>query len=187
MSRISVATLERQLEFARKRELYLKRTDLPVKSTVDPRPKTQVGYRSSQIVIASASVLYTIQASLPSLVFFGNQAALGLIANTGTLLADAQPAPRALKPAMLRATVGDATPNVRTAKGSGRRYINYAANAAGNAQAHFSAPISRNEPLVTPEEQQDAARVRATAINASLGGEYGRVSFVPERFTQSLR
>lgn len=187
MARTSIAVLERELEYARKREAYLKRTDRPVKQTVDPRPKTLVGYRSSLVQLSATSALFKIQASLPSLVFFGNQAALGLVTNTGTNLDDATPPPRGLKPAMIKATVGDATPNVRTAAGSGRRYINYAANAAGNAQAHYSAPISKIDTSVTPDEQQDAAAARATAINGQLGGDYGRVSFTPERFTQSLR
>lgn len=187
MARTSIAVLERELEYARKREAYLQRTDLPVKTTVDPRPKTLVGYRSSLIRLTAASALLKVQASLPSLVFFGNQAALGLVANTGAALDDATPAPRGFKPAMIKATVGDATPTARTAKGSGRRYINYAASAAGNAQAHYSAPISKVATTVTADDQQDAATVRATAINASLGGDYGRVSFVPERFVQSLR
>lgn len=187
MARTSVAVLERELEFARKREAYLKRTDRPVKQTVDPRPKTIVGYRSSLLQTSSASQFFKVQASLPSLVFFGNQAALGLTPNTGNNLADASLPPRGFKPAMLKATVGDTTPTVRTAKGSGRRYINYAANAQGNAQAHYSAPISKVDTIVSPEEQQDAAVVRATAINGQLGGDYGRVYFEPERFTQSLR
>jgi len=187
MARISIATLERELAFARKRETFLKRTDRPVKQTVDPRPKVLIGYRSSLIKIGATNALLKIQVSQPSLVFLGNATALGLIANTGAALDAAVPAPRGFKAALIKATVGDVTPNVRTAEGSGRRYINYAANTQGNAQAHYSAPISKIGTTVTSDEQQNAATARATAISGSLGGEYGRVSFVPERFTQSLR
>lgn len=187
MARTSIAVLERELEYARKREAYLKRTDRPVKPTVDPRPKVLVGYRSSLITLTATSALLKFQASQPSIAFFGGVTPLGLFANTGAALDDATPPPRGFKPATIKATVGDATPTVRTAAGSGRRYINYAANAAGNAQAHYSAPISKADTSVTSDEQQDAATLRATAIAGALGGEYGRVSFVPERFTQSLR
>jgi hypothetical protein len=187
MSRTSVAILERELEFARKREAWLKRTDRPVKQTVDPRPKILVGYRSSLVKVGAASAFFKIQASAPSLVFLGAQAALGLTANTGSNLDEAIRPSRGFKPAMIKATVGDATPSVRTARGSGRRYINYAANAQGNAQAHYSAPISKIETLVTADEQKAAAVTRANAITSTLGGDYGRVSFTPEQFTQALK
>lgn len=187
MARTSIAVLERNLEYARKREAWLKRTDRPVKQSVDRRPKVLVGYRSSLVQLSASSALFKIQASEPSVIFFGGATLLGLVANTGTALDDATAAPRGFKPAMIKATVGDATPSVRIAAGSTRRYINYAANAAGSAQAHYSSPVSKVDTIVTGEEQNDTALARAAAINSSLGGDYGRVSFVPERFTQSLK
>lgn len=190
MSRTSIAVLERELEFARRREAYLKRTDRPVKNTVDNRAKILVGYKSSLITIGSASVTYKVQVVQSSFNFLAGSptghAALGLIAKGATDFALAQPKPRGLKPARLQVTVGDATPTVRTAKGSGRRYINYAANAAGEAQAHYSSPISKTDALVTPAEQKAAATARIDAIKNNLGGPYGRAIFIPETFPQSL-
>jgi hypothetical protein len=190
MARTSVAVLERELEYARKREAWLKRSDRPVKQTVDRRPKVLVGYKSSLITIGAASITYKVQVVQTSLTFIAGSAtgfaALGLIGPSDTDFALAQPKPKALKPAMVRVSVGDATPSVRTAAGSGRRYINYAANAAGDAQAHYSAPVSNTGALVTPAEQKTAATTRINAIRNNLGGSYGRATFIPETYPQSL-
>jgi len=184
MARTSVAILERELEYARKREAYLKSTTArPVKSTVDSRPKQLVAYRSSGLLTGAVSNLYKVQATSSSILFFNGLAALGL---SGTLT-DAQPAPRGFKPAKISAVVGDATPTVKVAAGSTRRYIKYSANSSGEAQSHYSAPVSKVEALVTTDEQKDFATLLAAAIEGKLGGQYGRVSFTPERFTNSLR
>jgi hypothetical protein len=187
MARTSIAVLERELEYARKREAYLKRTDRPVKTTVDKRASVLVGYRSSLIEIGAGTALVKVQVSQPSLIFFGNEIALGLLESTGTNLDSAIPKPRGFTPAMIKATVGDATPTVRTAAGSGRRYVKYSANNAGGAQSAYSAPVCKDDPANTPEEQQTQAEAVATAIDGALGGEYGRVYFTPEKFTSSLK
>lgn len=190
MARNSVAILERELEYARKRDAYLKRTDRPVKQTVDNRPQILVGYKSSLITIGAASVTYKVPVVQSSFNFLAGGASghgvLGLIAQSATDFGLAQPKPRGLKPARLSVTVGDATPTVRVAKGSGRRYINYAASAAGEAQAHYSSPVSKTDALVTPAEQKAMATTRITALNSQLGGTYGRAIFTPEQFPQSL-
>lgn len=188
MGRVSIAVLERNLEYARKRELYLRSTTArPLKTTVDKRPSVLVGYRSSLIEVGTGTALIKVQASQPSLIFFGNTSALGLIASTGTLLDNAIPKPRGFKPATIKATVGDATPSVKTAAGSGRRYIKYSANNAGGLQSAYSAPICKVGTSNTPDEQQTQAEAVSTAIDAALGGEYGRAYFVPEKFTSSLK
>ena len=190
MARISIAVLERELEYARKREAYLRSTTArPVKLTVDKRPKTLVGYRSSLIEVGVGTALIKIQASAPSLLFFGGATPLGLIENSTTNLDLAIPSPRNFKPAQIRVTVGDTTPSVKTAKGSGRRYIKYSANSAGEAQSAYSSPVCKNDAANTPDEQQTQAETLAgsAVIKAKLGSEYGRVYFVPEKFTSSLK
>ena len=193
MGRVSIAVLERNLEYARKREAYLRSTVArPVKATVDKRPKTLVGYRSSLIEFGGGTALIKIQASVPSLVFFGGATPLGLLENTTaapTALDLAIPSPRNFRPAQIKVTVGDATPQVKTAAGSGRRYIKYSALSAGGAQSAYSAPVCKNDPANTPDEQQTQAEALAISapIKAKLGGDYGRVYFVPEKFTSSLK
>lgn len=188
MARTSIAVLERELEYARKREAYLKSTTArPVKTTVDKRASVLVGYRSSLIELGTGTALFKVQASQPSLVFFGNEAALGLIVSSGTNLDQASPKPRGFTPAMIKAIVGDATPQVKTAAGSGRRYVKYSANNTGGAQSSYSAPVCKNDPANTPDEQSTQAETVATAIDGALGGEYGRVYFTPEKFISSLK
>lgn len=188
MARVSIAVLEKNLEYARKRETYLRSTTArPVKTTVDKRPKQLVGYRSSLIEVGVGTALIKIQASSPSVTFFNGLGPLGLIANTGVLLDEAIPSPRNFKPAQIKATVGDATPTVKTAAGSGRRYIKYSAASTGEAQSAYSAPICKADTANTPDEQQTQAETLANAITGKLGGEYGRVYFVPEKFTSSLK
>jgi len=106
---------------------------------------------------------------------------------TDTVYADGIPKPKALKPAMVRAVVGTATPVVQIAKGSGRRYARYTANTAGNAQAHYSVPISKKQTLVTAQEQEDQAGVVLTAVQSKLTANYSRFYYVPERFTNSYK
>ena len=184
MSRVSIAVLERELEYARKRDAYLRSTTArPVKLTVDSRPKQLVAYRSSSLLTGTTSNLYKVQATVSSLAFFNGIAALGL----GAILTDASPSPRGFQPAKISAVVGDATPSVKTAKGSTRRYIKYSANSVGDAQSHYSAPISKVETNVTADEQKDFATLLAAAVDGKLGGQYGRVSFIPEKFTSSLK
>lgn len=184
MGRVSVAVLERELAYAKKREEYLRSTTArPIKTTVDNRPKTLVAYRSSSLLTGAISNLYKVQATVASLAFFNGVAALGLSAT----LTDAAPIPRGFKPAKISAVVGDATPTVKTAVGSTRRYIKYSASSTGEAQSHYSAPVSKVETNVTADEQKNFATLLAAAIDGKLGGQYGRVSFTPEKFVSSLR
>jgi len=189
MSRRSVALLERELQFARNRATFLARTDRPVKATVDKRPKQAVGYRSALLKTSAGGVLLQIQASESGITFFGGIAALGLIANTGTLLADASPSPRKFKPAQISAVVGDPTPTVKTAQGSRRRYVKYSRLATGEQQASFTAPISLAPATVTTDQQQNAAKLlgASATIVAKLGGTYGRAFFIPEQFTSVIK
>ena len=185
MARVSVAVLERNLEYARKREAYLRSTTArPVKATVDKRPKKLVAYRSSLLVSGGASNLYKVQASEAGLAFFGGTALTGL--GVSTTLTGASPAPRNFKPAKINAVVGDPTPVVKTAAGSTRRYVKYSANSAGDAQSSYSSPISKAEALVTPTEQSTLAALLGTATKPKIGAQYGRIWFTPEKYVSSL-
>ena len=185
MARISIAVLERNLEYARKREAYLRSTTArPVKLTVDKRPKKLVAYRSSLLLTGGASNLYKVQASEAGLLFFGGTALTVL--GISTTLTGASPAPRNFIPAKINAVVGDPTPTVKTAVGSTRRYIKYSANATAGAQSCYSAPISRLESLVTATEQSAFAVLLGVATKPKIGLQYGRIWFTPEKYTSSL-
>lgn len=183
MARVSIAVLERNLEYARKREAYLKSTTArPIKNTVDKRPKKLVAYRSALLVTGAASNLYKVQASEAGLLFFGGAAALGV----SETLTGASPAPRNFSPAKMNATVGDPTPVVKIAAGSTRRYVKYTANSTGEAQSSYSAPVSKVEGLVTTTEQSAFSVLLGTANKPKIGAQYGRIWFTPEKYISSL-
>ena len=190
MGRVTpVWKLQKELEYATKRQAYLARTDKPVKTTVDARPKTIVGYRSALVKIGTANALIAVQASSAALTKFGTLASLGLVANTGTNLDDAIKEPKGFKPAQIHGIVGATSPTVATAAGSGRRYIKYNANATGNAQSSFSVPVSKVGATVTTEEQSTTAQAVATAKKADFNaGEagYGRIWFTGEEYSTVL-
>ncbi|NUN66356.1 hypothetical protein HCU40_16750 [Pseudanabaena biceps] len=190
MGRVSpVWKLQRELEYAQKRNTYLSRTDRPVKQTVDKRVKTLVGYRSSLVKIAGANVLIELQASADAILKFGTISALGLIVAEGENLISAIKEPRAFKPAQVHGLVGVTTPTVGVAKGSGRRYIKYGAAAAGAAQASFTAPVSTGGSTATNETQRakasEIAGAQKAAFNAIPGG-YGRIWFTSEEYNVPL-
>lgn len=190
MGRITPAwKLQKELELAQKRETFLRRTDRPVKATVDRRQRTLVGYRSSLIKVGANNPIIRIQASAAAVARFGNETALGLYPSSDELLDTAIDEPKSFKPAMIRGVVGITAPTVATAQGSGRRYIRYAANSTGQAQSSFAAPISKREASVTPLEQRDAASDVATAVAASFNATdngYGRLWFTAEEYIDTL-
>lgn len=181
--------LQREVEYAQKRETFLKRTDRPIKSTVDRRQKVIVGYRSSLIVIGTTHALIELQASQAALTRFGNEASLGLIERSNALMDEAIKEPKGFRPAMIHGLVGAATPSVATAAGSGRRYIKYGAASAGAAQASFSAPVSSGDVNPTPTEQAARAKTVADAQAASFNATdtgYGRLWFEAEQYSSPL-
>jgi len=186
MSRKPVYLLERELEFARRRAAFYARTDRPTKPTVDRRPRQKVGYASPCLSKGGSTPVVQISASKDSITWFGINN-LGLYVPTDTAYADGIPKPKALKPAMVKAVVGTATPVVQTARASGRRYARYTANTAGNAQAHYSVPISKKETLVTAQEQENQSRTVFMAVQNKLTANYSRFYYIPERFTNSYK
>lgn len=190
MGRITpVWKLQKELEFATKRQAYLQRTDKPVKSTVDKRIKTLIGYRSSLVVIGTANALIELQVSQEALVKFGNTTALGLLEGSNTLMDSAIKEPKGFKPAQIHGLVGTSTPTVAIAKGSGRRYIKYGTASTGGSQSSFSCACSSGDVSPTPAEQAAKAKTVAdavkTAFNADANG-YGRLWFTAEQYSSSL-
>lgn len=191
MGRITpVWKLQRELEYAQKRQAYLNNTTArPIKPTVDARPKKIVGYRSSLIKLGATGALVEINASSAAITKFGNEAALGLLAAGASGMEDAIKEPKGFKPAMIHGLVGATSPTVATAAGSGRRYIKYGANSAGNSQASFSAPISGGTTTPTYAEIADKAKQVATAKAAEFQATatgYGRLWFTAEEYSSPL-
>lgn len=167
--RKSVAELQKQLQYAQSRANY-KPPALEEGGTIRKHPKTPVKYG---VLIGTADEALTVQASTAGLAFFGGLAALGL--------ADAAGDPRIATgshPNLIKATVGDATPQRVRAKGSNRPYIRYAQGARGSGvQSTFSAPIS----AATGTALRTKFNTVADSVRTKLGGNYGRVWLEPER------
>lgn len=181
--------LQKELEYAQKRQTYLANTNKPVKQTVDKRIKTPVGYYSSLVKAGAANALIEIQVSQDALTKFGGATALGLLANTGNALDTAIKEPKSFKPAQIHGLVGTSTPTVVTAKTSGRRYIKYGANAAGNSQSSFTCAVSTGAIGATPQAQRDKASNVALAVKATFNADndgYGRLWFTAEEYLTTL-
>jgi hypothetical protein len=114
------------------------------------------------------------------------ETALGLVLSTdAAFAADAIPAPRKFKPAKVHAFFSGANPTVKTAKTSGRQYIDYSGSTAGSSQATYSAPISLAATTVTEGEQRTSAEAIKTTLGTSVG-LYGRAWFTPEYLPETL-
>lgn len=172
--RKSAAELQRQLQYAQRREAYTP----PVRAegvAAQKRQKDAVQYHAT----SKALLVLTLQASKEGVLFFGGNAPLGL-ADAG----DDPTAPRGFHPNRILASVADATPTTVTSRSSGRTYIRYAKGTRGsNVQTSFSAPISETAAPTTPSVRAKFKTV-ADAIKGKLGGSYGRVWFEPERLLE---
>jgi hypothetical protein len=190
MGRITpVWKLQKELEYATKRQTYLANATKPVKQTVDKRIKTKVGYRSSLIILGTANALISLQVSQEALVKFGNTSALGLVVGTDATMDSAIKEPKGFKPAQIHGLVGTSTPTVATAKGSGRRYIKYGAGSAGNTQSSFSCAVSSGDVNPAPQEQAAKAKTVADSVKAVFNADtdgYGRLWFTAEQYSNPL-
>lgn len=169
--RKTVRQLTEQLEATRRREAYV--APLRAEGTVTQRrPKSAVKYGCTSAPLT----VFTIQGSKSGIVFFGGEAALGLVD------AGADPtAPKGFEPNRIYASVADASPQVVRAKASNRAYIRYARGTRGSSvQSAFSAPISDT---TTPTMASVRAKFTtvANAKKDEVGGSYGRIWFEPER------
>jgi hypothetical protein len=167
--RKSVREIQKELQYAQARENY----NPPLREEGAPtqrRPKTPVKYAVLSPLAADAA--FTVQASASGLQFFGGITALGLV-----IAATDPGVPRGFKPALIRATVADATPALIRAKGSNRPYIRYGRGTRGsNAQYNYSAPVTAD----TPASLDTRVKALFTAAKANLGGGYGRAWFEAE-------
>lgn len=169
--RKSVAQLERDLDYARKKAAYKP----PVREeggTPQRRPKIAVKYEVTS-GLAPADTKFTIQASKEGVEFFGK-----------TVLNLADPdtdpsAPRGFKPNRMMATVADASPTIVRAKGSTRPYIRYGKGARDSkAQYNYTAPITS----ATSTTLDTAVKAAVTAAKTKVGGAFGRIWFEPEDY-----
>jgi hypothetical protein len=165
--RKTVRQLQEQLKYAQARASYTP-PQKEAGTATQRQPKSPYKYNS----IYQASD-FTVQGSVASVRFFGGAAALGLAD-----AADDPVAPRGYRPATIRAMVADGTPQRERSRSSGRVYTRYGRGSRGsNTQYNFTAPISAD----TPTALKNRFKTVADAVRGSLGGEYGRVSFEPER------
>ena len=177
--------IQRELKYAQAREAYYADTTRPIKSTVDAQPRTLAVYRSSVQRIGGAAVDYRVNISQKASTFFGGLTALGLI--DPATAPEALPKPSNFKPATVKAMVGDATPTPKEAyNGTGRRYIKYSANTAGEAQSHYQSPISGTGATPTWDDVVTKFNAISTAKGGGLG-VYGRLYLEPETFSLSGR
>lgn len=168
--RKSVREIQRQLQYAQALENYNPPTRESGAAT-QRRPKTPVQYAVLS-PLAAADSAFTVQASTSGLQFFGGITALGL----ATAATDPT-IPRGFKPALIRATVADATPQLIRAQGSNRPYIRYGRGTRGsNSQYNYSAPVTAD----TPTALDTRVKSLFTSVKSNLGGPYGRAWFEAE-------
>lgn len=166
--RKTVAELQRQLTYAQARAQY-QRPPREDGAATRRQPRTPVSYDS----IYSATEKYTVQASAAAIQFFGGLTPLGLTDAAGD-----PSAPRGFRPATIRAMVADSSPSVVRAVGSNRPYVRYGRGTRGsNTQYTYTAPLSADTSLLL----RTRFNTVADSIQASLGGNYGRVWMEPER------
>jgi len=168
--RKSVAQLERDLDYAKKKAAYKP----PLREdggTPQRRPKIAVKYEVTS-GLAPASTKFTIQASKEGVEFFG-KTILGLTDP------DTSPgAPRGFKPNRMMAMVADASPSIVRAKGSTRPYIRYGRGTRDSkAQYNYTAPVSG-----TAAALDTAVKAAVTAAKTKVGGAFGRIWFEPEDY-----
>lgn len=169
MGRIpTIAQLERQLQYAKTREQRLdaRQKNPPRVGTQGRRPTESVKY--SSIYMDSDFVINAPRAGIQ---FFGGIAALGLAQPDGS-----PRLPAGAKPAKIIAVRGRSAPKIETATLSGRRYLKYSIDGNDSSQSTFSAPVSADSVAALKTRIQTLMRDKTDDV-----GEYGRISFEPER------
>lgn len=168
----SVATLERELKYAKNKAAY-KKPDPEEGGSPRKQPKTAYAYKPMQIADAEAAKKFRVQASKEAVQFFGVEV-LNLIEAGAE-----DPLPRGARPAKVHAMVADGTPKRLKADASKRPYIRYGKGTkGGKSQYTYSAPISIKSANATDTEVKAAF----AAVKGKLGGDYGRVWYTPEYF-----
>ena len=182
--------LERRAAQAKAREQYLtdkhKNTET-FKATVDKRPRFRVGYRSLYKTIAATgtggaaattNAVISVSASEAAVRWFEGLAAGAELTDANaklgldyTAVSDYVEVPK-FTPSKILATIGGTPTAARTKYNT--RYVKYTANAQGEAQASYTAPISIKTGAITAAAVITAAQAIATAKKKVIG-EYGRM------------
>ena len=169
MARIpSVASLQRRTNELKAREAALKARQqaAPKVGTGQARPTQTAKYKS---IFTTED--FTVNAPNAGITFFGGLGALGLAAPDTS-----QKLPRGFKTAKVTAVRGRSKGAEKTSSLSGRKYLKYSIDADGGAQSTFSAPISADTVAALKTRFQSIITAKKDDI-----GEYGRISFEPER------
>lgn len=172
--RKSVAQLERDLNYAKKKAAYKP----PVREeggTPRRRPKISVEYEVTSS-LAAANTKFTLQASKEGVEFFGKGALK--LGDPGT----APPPPRGFKPNRMMAMVADASPSIVRAKGSTRPYIRYGNGTRDSkVQYNYTAPIT----ATSGTSLDSSVSAAVAAAKSKVGGAFGRIWFEPEDYPYS--
>lgn len=182
--RLSAAIQKRRAELAEAREAYYRTRPASTVTTVRARKTDSAIYSSYLIVNSAASEDFRVSISDPAKTFFGGLTALGL-RDPADVTSIVSIKPKGFKPAMVKAMVGTATPTASRSPW-GTRVIKYSAGTTGAAQAHYQAPISGVDALVTYAEINTRANTIFDAVKGSLGSlDYARFVLEPEMFNVS--
>jgi len=169
--RKSVAQLERDLEYARKKAAY-KPPAREEGGTPQRRPKIAVQYELTS-GLAPAGTKFTIQASKEGVEFFGKS-----ILNLKDPVTDPS-APRGFKPNRMFAMVADSSTSIVRDKGSTRPYIRYGKGTRDSkAQYNYSAPVS----AASAASLDTSVKAAVAAAKSKVGGAFGRIWFEPEDY-----
>jgi hypothetical protein len=180
--RRTAAQISRQAALVLARENYYRTRPASTLTTVRKREIDSLVYASQSIKSGTTSALFKVPISKAALTFFGGAAALGL--RIPSAVSDPVASkPKNFKPAQVHAMKGTSTPTARVTTW-GTRVIKYSTDTTGAAQAHFSAPISGNTPVVTYDLIDARSSAIFTAIQGTLGDlDYARFWLTPEEFS----
>jgi hypothetical protein len=182
--RKSVALQKREYDLAVARENYYRTRPASTTTTVRKREIDSVVYASQGIKTGTTSALFKVPISKAALTFFGGNTPLGLRLPSAVTDPVATK-PRNFTPAAVHAMKGTSTPTAKVSPW-GSRVIKYSTDTTGAAQAHYNAPISGNQAVVTYDLIDARASAIFTAIQGTLGDlDYARFYLTTEKFSNS--
>jgi hypothetical protein len=182
--RKTAAQQQREYTIAQARETYYRTRPASTLTTVRKREMETRVYASTLLKTGTNSSLIKVPISKTAMTFFGGDTALGL--RTIQAITDpVSPKPKNFQPAQVHAMIGTATPTASQSPW-GSRVIKYSTATTGAAQAHYNAPISGTNPIVTYDNLDARASAVRNAIVGSLGDpQYARFWLSPEIFNNS--
>jgi hypothetical protein len=177
--RLTAAQQRRAADLALARENYYRTRPASTLTTVRRRETISAVYASILIKTAAASQLFNVQASQAAITKFGGLSVLGLRA-PASVTDPVASKPRSLRPAQVQAMEATTTPTASVSPW-GTRVIKYSVPTAGNAQAHFVAPISVTSGIATYDLVDQRASTIFNSIVGRLGDrQYARFYLKPE-------